>query len=98
MTLSDYVGIAIISLGLGFFGGQYLGKQEGIRQSQEQAYLQREFERRYDAVQASSPEDQEKLAVFMTGVIPEKPVANTRTQLEQIAKEGQKPRELLASQ
>ena len=40
---------------------------------------------------------QEKLAVFMTGIVPEEPIANPRKLLERIAQEGQKPRELIAS-
>ena len=81
-----------MALGLGFISGSYVGKQEGIRQSQEQAYLRKEFERKYESFRVDSLEYQEKLAVFMTGIVPEEPIANPRKLLERIAQEGQKPR------
>ena len=92
-NITDYCMVALAAAGIGFLGGQYLGRQDGMRESDERHYLTREFESRY-SFSGNAESDNEKLGVFMSGEIPKQPRANLLEELEEIAKAGQKPREL----
>lgn len=95
--LYDIAMAGMIAGAIGFFAGSYVGKQDGLRESEATHYLRGQFERRYEEVDLQSAVDRERLEVFMTGKVPEKPVANLRSVLERIAREGEKPRDLIAS-